>query len=758
MRLFSVQKEYSGWVDVKRDPNGLRIRYPDGQTERILDYDPIYDRFFDKIPMLMGYVSKYDDGYKMAIAPYAMLHNHGEYSLLDGMSTPKKVVAKLSGDDAVYTPLFALTDHGLPSGLPSFDAKLRGANLCPLSGVEVYSEDMNGNKANHHLILIAKNETGFINLSHICTKAQNNFYRHANVTLDMLREHHEGLICMSACLAGEVNQYILRDDLDRAGEFIEIYQEIFGEDFYLEVQNHGIEDEDKVREKVFDLAKIYNIKVVATTDSHYINKEDAYAHEILLAIGTKKKMSDPDRMRFDGTGYHILNADEFYDLFDDHPEVISNAFEIVKKCDFKFYKKKIEMPYFEIPEGYTEAEYFDHLTREGFKKRFHGTPMYSSQEYIDRVKYELSIIHQMGFEGYLLIVQDFINWAKRQGIAVGPGRGSAVGSLVCYCLGITDLDPIPYGLLFERFLNPERVSMPDIDTDLSDERRQEVIDYVGQKYGSDHVSRIITFGTLAAKMCVKDVGRTLDASLTLTQQIADAIPAAPKMTLDKAMKESPMLRELYDSNEEVQNIVEIAKKLEGVSRNISQHACGVVIAKKPIADNIPEIILKDSNGNPAWTAVFNKDEVEENGCIKFDFLGLRNMSILKNASDMIGIDYQQIPMFDPEVYAYIATGDTEGIFQIESAGMKDLMRDMFADVREKIRACETDAEREALGKECYERLIAAISLYRPGPIDAIPDYIAGMRDVHNIHYDTPELKDILSTTYGVICYQGATRS
>ena len=293
----------------------------------------------------------------------------------------------------------------------------------------------------------------------------------------------------------------------------------------------------------------------------------------------------------------------------------------------------------------------------------------------------------------------------------------------------------------------------DIDTDLSDERRQEVIDYVGQKYGSDHVSRIITFGTLAAKMCVKDVGRTLDASLTLTQQIADAIPAAPKMTLDKAMKESPMLRELYDSNEEVQNIVEIAKKLEGVSRNISQHACGVVIAKKPIADNIPEIILKDSNGNPAWTAVFNKDEVEENGCIKFDFLGLRNMSILKNASDMIGIDYQQIPMFDPEVYAYIATGDTEGIFQIESAGMKDLMRDMFADVREKIRACETDVERETLGKECYERLIAAISLYRPGPIDAIPDYIAGMRDVHNIHYDTPELKDILSTTYGVICYQ-----
>lgn len=293
----------------------------------------------------------------------------------------------------------------------------------------------------------------------------------------------------------------------------------------------------------------------------------------------------------------------------------------------------------------------------------------------------------------------------------------------------------------------------DIDTDLSDERRQEVIDYVGEKYGSDHVSRIITFGTLAAKMCVKDVGRTLDASLTLTQEIADAIPSAPKMTLDKALKESPMLRELYETNDEVRNIVDIAKKLEGVSRNVSQHACGVVIAKNPIADNIPEIILKDANGNPAWTAVFTKDEVEENGCIKFDFLGLRNMSILKNASDMIGVDYQKIPMFDPEVYAYIATGDTEGIFQIESPGMKDLMRDMFADVKERIRACSSNEEREALGKECYERLVAAISLYRPGPLDYIPDYIAGMRDVHNIHYDTTELKDILGVTYGVITYQ-----
>lgn len=462
MRLFSTKKEFVGLVDVKRCESGLKIRYPDGSIEQIQDYDPVYDRFFEKIPMLLGYISKFDDEYKMAIAPYAMLHNHGECSLLDGMSTPKNIASKLTGSEDVYTPFFALTDHGLPSGLPSFDATLRKSNLYPLNGVEVYSENMNGNKENHHLILIAKNETGFVNLSRICTKAQNNFYRHANVTLDMLREHHEGLICMTACLAGEINQYILKDDLDRAGEFIEIYQDIFGEDFYLEVQNHNIPDEDKVREKIFDLAKVYNVKVVATTDSHYVNKEDAYAHEILLAIGTKKKMTDEDRMRFDGTGYHILNANEFYDLFEDHPETIYNGFEIVKKCDFKFYKKKIEMPYFEIPDGFTEAEYFDHLTREGFKKRFYGTDLYSSQEYIDRIKYELSIIHQMGFEGYLLIVQDFINYAKQKGIAVGPGRGSAVGSLVCYCLGITDLDPIPYGLLFERFLNPARVSMPKL--------------------------------------------------------------------------------------------------------------------------------------------------------------------------------------------------------------------------------------------------------------------------------------------------------
>lgn len=751
--LYDIKTEYTGIVDVEKEQGKLKVLFPDGSYELIDEYDPAYDRFFDVIPNLIGYVSKHDNSCKLMVAPYAMLHNHGEYSLLDGMSTPKKIASKLLGGDSVYTPFFALTDHGLPSGLPSFDAVMSKANLCPISGVEVYTESMDGSAKNNHLILIAKNEVGFRNLSHLCTKAQNNFYYHPNVTLDMLREHHEGLICMSACLAGEINRYILAGDMDRAGEFIELYQDIFGDDFYLEVQNHSISDEDIVRNKVFELSNIYNIKVVATTDSHYVNKDDAYAHEVLLAIGTQKTITDPDRMTFDGAGYHILNAYEFYDLFEDHPEVIQNAFEIVKKCNFHFYKKDIEMPHFDIPDGYTEAEYFDHLTRIGYKKRFYGTPMYRSQEYIDRIKYELSIVHQMKFEGYFLIVQDFIEWAKNRGIAVGPGRGSAVGSLVSFCLGITDLDPIPYGLLFERFLNPERISMPDIDIDISDERRQEVIDYVDEKYGSDHVSRIITFGTLAPKMCVKDVGRVLEFPLTLTQQISDAIPEAPKMTLDKALKESPMLRELYDTNNDVQTIVGIAKKLEGIARNTSQHACGVVIAKNPIADNIPEALMKDANGNPAWTAVFNKDEIEENGCIKFDFLGLRNMSILKNASDMIGIDYQQIPLFDPEVYAYISTGDTEGIFQIESAGMKDLVRDMFADVRSRIKACKSDEDRENLGKECFERLVAAISLYRPGPLDYIPDYIAGMRDVHNIHYDTPELKDILSMTYGVICYQ-----
>ena len=756
--FYSINKEYVGIVDLELVNDSFQILFPDGSTETINADTEAYKKYFAVIKRMIGYVVKYDDGYKLMPAPYVMLHNHGECSLLDGMSTPKKTAQKLTGSDAVYTPFFALTDHGLPSGLPSFDQTLRKFNLCPINGVEVYAESMFGVKENHHLILLVKNETGFVNLSHICTKAQENFYRHANVTLDMLKKHHEGLVCMSACLAGEVNQYLLHNEIDKAEEFITTYQEIFGEDFYLEIQNHGIHDEDVIKDKILDIAEKYGVKVVATTDSHYVNKEDSYAHEVLLAIGTKKKMADEDRMRFDGTGYHILNADEFYDLFQDHPETIENGFEVIKKCNFHFNKKTIEMPYFEIPSGYTEAEYFDHLTREGFKKRFLNTPMYRSQEYIDRVKYELSIIHQMGFEGYLLIVQDFINWAKNQGIAVGPGRGSAVGSLVSYCLGITDLDPIPYGLLFERFLNPERVSMPDIDIDISDERRQEVIDYVSEKYGSDHVSRIITFGTLAAKMCAKDVGRTLDMPLSLTQQIADAIPVAPKMTLEKALKESSMLRELYNTDDNVKKIVEIAKCLEGVSRNISQHACGVVIAKNPIVENIPEIIIKDANGNAAWTAVFNKDEVEENGCIKFDFLGLRNMSILKNASDMIGLDYQNIPMFDPEVYAYIATGDTEGVFQIESAGMKDLMRDMFYDVKDKIRLCQTEEDRTKLGIECYERLVAAISLYRPGPLDYIPDYIAGMKDVHNIHYDTPELKDILSTTYGVICYQGATRS
>ena len=452
MNRMSVTTKYEGFVDVSKNGNMLVVHYPDGTKENIDFNETKYDRFFNKIGTMLGYVKKEDNAYSLMLAPYVMLHNHGESSLLDGMSQPKQIAKKLNGDDEVYTPVFALTDHGLPSGLPAFDAAMNKAGLCPINGVEFYAESMNGTEKNHHLILIAKNETGYVNLSHLCTKAQTNFYRHANITYEMLKQHHEGLICLSACLAGELPQYILHNDMDRAEEFIEFYQDLFGDDFYLEIQNHGIEDEAIVRERVFELAEQYGIKVVATTDSHYINKEDSYAHEILLAIGTKKKMSEEDRFVFDGTGYHILNANEFYDLFEDHPETISNAFEIARKCNFHFSKKVIEMPYFEIPEGFTEAEYFDHLVMEGFKKRFEGKPEFTSQEYNDRVKYELGIIHQMGFEGYLLIVQDFINWAKSNGIAVGPGRGSAVGSLVSFCLSITDLDPIPYGLLFEREL------------------------------------------------------------------------------------------------------------------------------------------------------------------------------------------------------------------------------------------------------------------------------------------------------------------
>ena len=438
-----------GPCDVIRDGKSLKI-ITKNNKEIVLENDGFFDRFFDVIPKLLGLIRKGDDGYFLAVAPYAMLHNHGECSLLDGLSTPKKIAKKLLRDDEVNTPFFALTDHGLPSGLPAFDKELKKNNLYPINGIEVYTDSMDGTKKNRHLVLLAKNETGFKNISKLCTEAQTNFYRHANVTMESLRAHSEGLVCLSACLAGELPQQVLAGNLQEARECIETFREIFGQDFYVEIQNHGIEDENKVRDTLVSLAREYGVGIVGTTDSHYVNKEDAYAHEVLLAIGTKKLMTDEDRFRFDGSGYHILNADEFYKVFRDYPDAISGAFEIVKKCQFTFVQKEIEMPYFEIPDGYTEEAYFDKLVEDGFAARFAGTPELTSPEYAERLRYELSVIHEMGFEGYLLIVQDFINWAKKQDIAVGPGRGSAVGSLICYCLGITDLDPIPYHLLFER--------------------------------------------------------------------------------------------------------------------------------------------------------------------------------------------------------------------------------------------------------------------------------------------------------------------
>ena len=762
MSRYLLTKVYTGIVDVRKDNNSLEICYPDGTSENIFFNDKRYDRYFDTIGTLLGYVSNIDGQSMLMIAPYVSLHNHSEYSVLDGLSKASDIAKKLNGDDAVYSPFFALTDHGIPSGLPSFDAKMSKAYLCPINGMEFYAEDFDGAEKrasgskpnmNHHLILIAKNDVGYKNLSHLVTDAQHNFYYHANVTVEMLRKHREGLICMSACIGGELPQYLLAGNHEKAEKFIEIYKDIFGDDFYLEVQNHGILDEIKAAQELFKLGEKYGIKVVATSDSHYINAEDSYTHEVLLAIGTKKKMDDPDRMRFDGSGYHVLNADEFYDLYPAHPEVISNAFEIVRKCQYHFKQRKIEMPDFDVPEGYTISTYFDHVAKQGFEERFKGTPQLTSQEYLDRLEYELSIIHQMEFEGYFLIVQDFIREARRRGVAVGPGRGSAVGSLVAYCLTITNLDPIPYGLLFERFLNPERVSMPDIDIDFSDERRHEVIEYVNEKYGKDHVSRIVAFGTEAAKADIKDVGRVFNMPPADTQKVVDCIPAEPKMTIDKAMSGSLEFKEMYDTDPKVKEIVDIAKRIEGCVRNIAMHACGVVIAKNPVADNIPEILVEDDFGEKIYSTSFNKEEVEENGCIKFDFLGLRNMSILQNACKSINMEIDDIPLFDPKVYAYIATGNTDGIFQIESDGMKALMRDMFYDVENRIKDCKTQKELDDLGFECFERLIAAISLYRPGPLDYIPDYVAGMRDPNNIHYDCPELKPILATTYGTICYQ-----
>ncbi|MEC3270641.1 DNA polymerase III subunit alpha [Bacillus thuringiensis] len=688
------------------------------------------------------------NGNVLDVVRYVSLHGHTGYSLLDGATKIHEMVAKTEWASAI-------TDHGVMYGTLDFYKKMKKANKKPILGFEAYIETLDGKKEGKHQLLLAINATGYRNLVKLTSMGFENKYYKPHVKLEWLEKYSEGVVSTSSCLGGLVPQAIIKGDMDLARKTVQKMIDIFGkENYYIEIQRHGCEEEEVVNPALLQLAEEFGLKAIATSDSHYTEIEDASVHEILLCIGTKTTMDDPNRMVFPGSGYHIHTSEEMEDLFWDMPELLDNTLDLAERINIDIQLGEIYLPEFPLPEGFeSQADYFEHLAWEGFAKRFKGQKEFKSKEYRERLTFEIETIKTMGFPGYFVIVWDFIRFAKERGILVGPGRGSACGSLVAYALDITDIDPIPYGLIFERFLNPDRISMPDIDIDFEDTRREEVIDYVKELYGEEAVSRIITFGTLAAKVSVRDVARVLDKPLG--NMIANAIPEKPGMTLNKALNESPEFYNMYHSDAEVKEIVDIALRIEGLPRNVSQHACGVIIAPSAVTDHIPQVLLENTDtGAYEHTTQYNKDECEEMGLLKMDFLGLRTMGVMGRAFIDINkkrkelglepITLESIPLDDIRVYEYIAKGNTAGVFQLESAGMTNFMMELFQD------AHTLDAE---MGKQLFERLIAGISLYRPGPLDEIPNYIKNMLKPEGIEYDVPQLQPILETTYNIIVYQ-----
>ena len=626
-------------VMVEGKNNEMIVSYKDEELFKLKLPDDLKESFI-RNPIKRGYIKKDDSGdVWFTLIRYLDYHNHSDFSLLDGANKISNIAEKSEGCNG-------LTDHGVMFGVLEFFKEMDKRNKKPIIGIEVYCETIDGEKDGNHMVLLVKNDTGWKNICKIISEAETNFYNKPHVSYDMLERYHEGLICTSACIGGEIQQNILNKNFDKASEIAEVLQGIFEDDFYLEIQYHNMgTKEEIVNNALWDIGAINDIKVVGGIDAHYTEKEDSYAHEVLLCIGTKKKMSDPNRFQFEGDGYHLHTADEFEELFKETPEIFDNLLEIVDKCDFRFDLETKNMPRFTVPESFTsEAEYFNHLCWKGFDFRFEGTPEHESSEYRERLDYEIKEIIRTGFPGYFLIVQDYVMWAKNNNIYVGPGRGSCVGSLAAYCLQITELDPIPYGLLFERFINPERISPPDIDMDFEDERRAEVVEYIKDKYGVSNVSNIITFGTLAARNVIRDVGRVLEKENTMIDKLAKSIPAEPKMTLKKAFKASPDFKDMYDMNVEAKEVIDIAQKLEGLSRQKSQHACGVIIANAPINEFVPEVLIedKDIKGQKNRVAAFNMVELEELGLLKMDFLGLRNMSIIHYSVDSINSKEEDI--------------------------------------------------------------------------------------------------------------------
>ena len=667
---------------------------------------------------------------------FVHLHVHSEYSLLDGMCRVKDLPkrAKELGMKAI-----AITDHGVMYGAVNFYKECINEGIKPIIGCEVYVaprtrfDKESGIDENYsHLILLAKNKIGYQNLIKLVSLSFiDGYYYKPRIDHDILEQYSEGLICLSACLAGEVNKAILKDNMEEAKRVALWHKDIFGEDYYLELQNNGLPEQVMVNQKLIALSRELNIPLVGTNDAHYLRKEDSYNHEILLCIQTAKKMTDTDRMRFSTDEFYIKSPEEMADYFSAVPEAIENTVKIADKCNFEFEFGVTKLPNYDVPKEFkTHEEYFYKLTWDGIEKRY-------GKDYGDDIKnraeYELSIISKMGYIDYYLIVWDYINYAKSVGIPVGPGRGSGAGSIVAYSIGITDIDPLKYNLLFERFLNPDRISMPDFDVDFSDERRQEVIDYVARKYGRDHVSQIITFGTMSAKSVIRDVGRVLDVPYSDVDKIAKMIPFEVHMTLDKALEQNRELRDLYENDETTRQIIDIAKGLEGMPRNASTHACGVVITKDPVDTYVP-LCTNDGNVVAQYTMVL----LEELGLLKMDFLGLRTLSVIANSLELIkknrGIDVVfDEKMDDPEVYKLWQEGKSFGIFQFESAGITNFMKELKPD--------------------CFEDIVAGVSLYRPGPMDQIPRYIKGKLNPGHNEYTHPALEPILNVTYGCMVYQ-----
>ncbi len=667
---------------------------------------------------------------------FAHLHVHSEYSLLDGACRIEPMLDKIKsmGQTSV-----ALTDHGVMYGVVDFYKAAKARGLNPIIGCEVYVaprsrfDKVHGiDNERYHLILLCKNNTGYKNLIKLVSEGWvNGFYTKPRVDKELLEQHHEGLIALSGCLAGEVARALERNDYEEAKKVAEWYNGVFGDgNYYLEIQNHGLDEQLRINPMLISLSKELNIPLAATNDAHYVDKQDSKIQQVLICIQTNHTLGEDTGLEFVTQEFYLKSEEEMREAFSECPQAVDNTAKIAEQCHVEFEFGKTKLPHFDVPDGWSHFDWFANLCRKGLKERYGDSP---PQEYIDRLEYELGIIDKMGYTDYYLIVHDFIRHAKSVGIPVGPGRGSGAASICAYCIGITGIDPMKYNLLFERFLNPERVSMPDFDVDFCFERRGEVIDYVIDKYGADHVAQIVTFGTMAAKAAIRDVGRAMGMSYSAVDNIAKQIPNELNITLEKALKRSAEFKALYDKDAEAHELIDTAMKVEGMPRHASTHAAGVVITHDPVVSYVPL-----ARNDEAIVTQFTMTTLEELGLLKMDFLGLRTLTVIRNAEKAIrntdpSFSIENIGMEDRQVFDMLCAGQTEGVFQFESAGMRSVL--------------------SQLKPESVEDLIAVISLYRPGPMDSIPTYIENRHNPAKIKYKTPKLKSILDVTYGCIVYQ-----